>query len=529
MALPSSPPLLSDIDQTDLPTSPPLLPIASSSLGLPIGPSRKRQFSDFGASMSSDPLFSDSSQDADLEQPSRKRLVRGPWWHVRRQREKESMKNADSAVFMGSDESGESIDAVIANQRRMRGLAVADEPRSEETVVDAETYAARKIHDCLEAGREVVELSDLGLRHISNATLRPLHQLIRPPPDHYTPPSEDEFSPLTPSIQLYLGRNQLRALPAELFNLVNIAVLSLRNNELDAITPAISRLTNLKELNIAGNNIQYLPWEMLGLFHAGEDRPPIMTVRPNPLIQPCNLDGPSHLPSSTVAKAMAVATEWAEGRKTYEDVRQEAEHLCGGSLGIRGELGMRMCMVRAKRIQEVQRLGLPDLPPRFEEVGYLASSAVQYFDIDGKPLRRPGPDPSVPEKEDFAATMNDPKANQPIGANSASAPSLFELSLRRFQSCASTSDYRVILDDPGLPSRVAAAIQIAASNASGHGNEHCSTCGKVFVIARAEWMEYWFRGLSRQLALNGELVLPFLRRACSWACAKPSEVGEFRN
>jgi hypothetical protein len=87
MALPSSPPLLPEADNAD---SPLFAPADSDDL-LPIRPSLaagslKRQYSDY-ASLSSDPVFSEGTSEAEEEegadeQPRRKRLVRGPWWCV---------------------------------------------------------------------------------------------------------------------------------------------------------------------------------------------------------------------------------------------------------------------------------------------------------------------------------------------------------------------------------------------------------------------------------------------------------------
>ncbi|TKA63502.1 hypothetical protein B0A55_11223, partial [Friedmanniomyces simplex] len=56
MALPSSPPLLADDDDSDLPSAPSLLSLPTGSYH------RKRQHSDYD-SLSSDPLFSDTTED----------------------------------------------------------------------------------------------------------------------------------------------------------------------------------------------------------------------------------------------------------------------------------------------------------------------------------------------------------------------------------------------------------------------------------------------------------------------------------
>ncbi|KAK5137580.1 hypothetical protein LTR08_007875 [Meristemomyces frigidus] len=534
MALPSSPPLL---PEQDLPTSPTFLSIAGAS-------TRKRQLSDYG-SMSSDPLFSDNTSDGDAghydEQPRRKRLVRGPWWSVGKKREsslrrsvakKEGKRNADSGVWMGSDVSEESTESILGSQQRLQELAVEDEmdvetkietkidevTKVEETTKsgkprpDAKMLAVRFVQMCVDTGQESVDLSDFGLSYISNATLRPLHQLIRNTFANFThPPSEDEFGPLTPSIQLYLSGNQLTALPSELFTLTNITVLSLRNNELSEIPPAIGRLDKLKELNISGNGLRYLPWELLELLD-GREKQRQITVRPNPLMEPCDISGPNPLPIPDLRHVMAsgefdtwVVEDYIEFlRRVY---KEEGHHY-----SMRGELELRLKQARLMQNGHMEDVsiasGAAQISPDVELM-YLASSAVRYFGIDGTPLRRA--DSGKAESDTLAAVL-DPTAAAPAAAGN-STPSLFELTLRSLQSNFNLPDFLPHMADAGLSSTLASAFYRAAANSAEHGNETCSTCRRQLIVARAEWMEYWYHGSSMQWELTPESVLPFLRKA----------------
>ncbi|KAK3115204.1 hypothetical protein LTR53_005708 [Teratosphaeriaceae sp. CCFEE 6253] len=538
MALPSSPPLLPD--DFDLPALPPLRPSASGS-GAPIGPlERKRQHSDYG-SLSSDPLFSDTTEDdeaQDVDRPRRKRVVRGPWWHVggRRQQDlrrgmakKESLRNADSGVWMGSDGSDGSDGSIMSSQQRLQELAMAEDEDMAlpQAVSDAECFAARMIQMCLDGGRETVDLSGLALNSISDTTLRPLHQLIRSSFTTFThPPSEDEFSPLTPSIALILSTNQLTSLPTELFNLSNIATLTLRNNHLTQLPPAIARLQRLTEFNIAGNALRYLPWELLDLLHC-QDTHRQITVRPNPLLQPALLRGPSPLPRPVLTSSSNEDfSRFADTRETVEKMR--AQYRVAGCLDLRGELELRLKLGRMLRIQHLQqesREGAKMKQCR-EELIYLASSSVRYFGIDGRPLRRSGGQRAAGGEDDWSATM-DPYSHAPHTGRGTHTPSLFELSLRSIQRTHDLSDF---LHPPtpttavsyGLSSPLASALHVAATNAATHGNETCSTCQREYIVARAEWLEYWFTGFPSQAELSEESVLPFRRRACNWSCARAS-------
>ena len=80
---------------------------------------------------------------------------------------------------------------------------------------------------------------------------------------------DDDYSPLTPSLQLFLSGNSLTELTGELFELENLQVLSLRNNKLREIPSGIRRLTQLQEINVSVNRLEHLPYEMLLLMQTG--------------------------------------------------------------------------------------------------------------------------------------------------------------------------------------------------------------------------------------------------------------------
>ncbi|EMC91224.1 hypothetical protein BAUCODRAFT_318890 [Baudoinia panamericana UAMH 10762] len=532
MALPSSPPLLPD---DDLPSVPASLSLNSGS-GVPIGShSRKRQHSDF-AGFSSDPLFSDSTEDDSVldvdEQPRRKRAVRGPWWSLKKRGErslrrtmakKERLEVADSGVWMGSDASDVSIDGIIASQQKMEELAVEDDNEQQlpTAAPDAEAYAARIIQTCVDGGKEAVDLSDLALNHISNTTLRPLHHLIKSSfNENLHPPSEDEFGPLTPSVKLYLSTNQLTALPTELFSLANITVLSLRNNHLTHLPPAIARLIRLSELNISGNDIRCLPWELLDLVHCRDGNHRQILVRPNPLVQPIELSGPSPLRGQYQRLMKSEDfSRFADTRETIAKIRQKLHEQ--GLMNLRGELELRLKLGRMLRMQYLQDASRSSAEVRVcrEELIYLASSSIRYFGVDGTPLRRCG--------EDWTASLT-PPAYAPTAFGCDTMPSLLELGLRRLQAKYDLPHLLSILPDLNVSPTLASAIQRATDNAGAYGNETCTTCGHKYVVARAEWVEWWFNGYPSQPELSAETVLPFLRRACSWGCARVTEMGAFR-
>lgn len=450
---------------------------------------------------------------------------------------RERMRLADSGVFMGSDLSDDSVDSTLSSRRHLATLAM-DESSPPSTPAPAQTsrlppsaedLAVKAINQCLENGYESVDLSDLGLENLRNETLRPLHQLIlHSHADLTEPPSEDEFGPLTPSIKLFLSGNKLFSLPSELFTLTNIAVLSLRNNELNAISSSIRRLSNLKELNIAQNNIKWLPWEMLDLMHCRGDHK-IITVRPNPFINPIpDLHGKSPLPRPVVTPSefKEHLSRWGETSGAFFQQMKKWYHEDGVGWTMRHELELRLKLGRLRLnnyLNEASRSGV-ELKLCSEQLLYVASSAVQYFEVDGS-LRRTLTLSAPSTEEERLAAAIDPLEHQPAESVEMSRPSLFELSLRAVRASYFTNDLLDYAQD--LPESVVSGLKKAAAGAE-YGDESCSICGNQFIIARAEWVEYWFNGFPSQDYLTPELIVPFMRRVCSWKCARPSDLGAFR-
>ncbi|KIY68376.1 hypothetical protein CYLTODRAFT_453630 [Cylindrobasidium torrendii FP15055 ss-10] len=82
------------------------------------------------------------------------------------------------------------------------------------------------------------------------------------------------------SIFLYLRQNLISILPAELFDVEKLAVLSLQNNEIRVIPPEIRFLVNLREFNLSFNKIKFLPAEMQSM------NIPVLRAVNNPFILP---------------------------------------------------------------------------------------------------------------------------------------------------------------------------------------------------------------------------------------------------
>ncbi|KAH9479460.1 hypothetical protein JR316_0008054 [Psilocybe cubensis] len=88
---------------------------------------------------------------------------------------------------------------------------------------------------------------------------------MNPPSSEKTLSSSSLLGPSKQAMTMYLGQNNIKKLPAEMWTLHNLTVLSLRNNNISHLPPGISQLTNLQSLNVAYNKLQYVPAELLDM------------------------------------------------------------------------------------------------------------------------------------------------------------------------------------------------------------------------------------------------------------------------
>lgn len=348
------------------------------------------------------------------------------------------------------------------------------------------------------------------LRTIPNEVLRPLHQLIRLPIDMNDTQkiTADHYAPLTPEIKLFLAKNELVSLPTELWNLGNITVLSLRNNELTDMPPYVFRLRNLQELNIAGNQLKWLPWELLDLMTPQNRKLVQLHLSPNPFIQPLETSpsasfGRSRIPGSVrecvrAIRKLRARYPWAlQSESSYE------------------ALWLRLYEARLHRaVTNAEAAGSDeatsgDYADKDARPIYVASSKTTFLDIVGSTLR--SPTASRPRAE---AAMTATLAPTPLPCSKPSAaPSLFELSARACARSPFISQLSSLLPDDASPLVVNGLKKAIESKDVGLPN--CSVCRKQYVVARAQWMEFWFDGYG-----SGEKFLPFLRKACSWKCVQ---------
>lgn len=188
----------------------------------------------------------------------------------------------DSGVYLGSDGTeGDDLAAeVLEMPLRSKLPQLEERPQALAPVVSkAELLAREKIQTCLEQGDETIDLWSMGLEEISSESFSPLQTFSCIP----VVAKDVAFEQKDPELKIYMTMNRLRLIPGSLFDLQHLTILSLRGNKLTEISPAIARLSNLKQLNLSQNRLRSLPAELLDLFskNLGD-----LVLHPNPFFEP---------------------------------------------------------------------------------------------------------------------------------------------------------------------------------------------------------------------------------------------------
>lgn len=299
------------------------------------------------------------------------------------------------------------------------------------------------------------------------------------------------------------------------------------------LSPAIANLHNLVELNIAGNRLRWLPYEMLRLV-GPTGKLKRLSVLPNPLFQGIRGDPLIH---------RTLFDRPGGEFRTFADIVDERIPIlrelvdkvpCSYEESVDRSWALRLLETFKSRILasgEVYELSDPLAAPYFSWKAapiYLASTPVSFFSFDGSVASNsPGPPSSLPASTTHLTTLPLSQFSAVPITDSSSVtrvPSLFELSLR---SCALSPSLPQLshLLPTDAPEPVLRGL-LQAENAKNKGGRLCSVCGKEYILPRAEWVEFWHYVPDTLVCSTDETYLPFLRRACSWGCAEERAAAE---
>ena len=249
-------------------------------------------------------MFSSDDLSASVDNYSRprpKKFHKGPWWSTHQPalaqpkaepRKRSFKRNFDSGVFMGSETSSDvDYESLVKDGEHIYASSPSVEMISSEaqnkSSIQAKPVnkfspeqqrALGSVQSCIDQGDEVIDLDRHALSSLPWPVLEPLQYFTR------EPPSSGTFTALEPELQLSLKNNELTTIPSKLYGLKHLNMLSIQNNSITELSPAIRRSTKLTHLNVAMNDLHFLPWELVELTDYYELAS--MRLLPNPLFEP---------------------------------------------------------------------------------------------------------------------------------------------------------------------------------------------------------------------------------------------------
>lgn len=346
---------------------------------------------------------------------------------------------------------------------------------------------------CHLRSRPLTSNRSMQLEAISNATIARISEIGQDSPMlRYSMPWDRPALEL----KLFLFNNNLTRVPKAIFNLEHLTVLSLRANRLTEIPPVILKMRNLTELTLSSNSLRYLPMELLELVHKPWCKLTFLRLFPNPFCQPQNQD-----------------------RTPYEWHPKPGFHMGNRWLS------------KSTNVQGFEAMYRQRTPVQFMDTRHRVHGGPIYsaFRMDAGGLYLPIEDSSL--EPEFPTSKTTKQVLDPTKRFS-----LVEIMLQKMlQHPALDPDtWREV---PLVPDLIDKLEEMEKQRET--GDLRCTVCLRNFVIAKAQWVEWW--EVFSQRATPGvppyssdyppsepltsnpeERLVPFLRQACSWNCVKDS-------
>ncbi|KAI9903548.1 hypothetical protein N3K66_000077 [Trichothecium roseum] len=442
------------------------------------------QLSSSSAYNSSDPAFFTSEDDEEVdnytEGQRKKRYTPGTWFQRHstssdpqetprppKQSKRTFSRQKDSGVWMDGDPVDDGF--VMPDLPAKTKLLQLDRTPVKQ-LSRAEHEVESRIQYCMDVSNETIDLMGIGLEHLSNETIDTLSQFAFEP----LMAKDVFFEHREPQLKLYLGRNSLTRVPGATFDLAFLTDLSLRGNELTEIPPAIAKLQNLRSLNISQNQLQHLPSAALHLVRA-YSRLENLVLHPNPFIRPLviacsnfpNIERPNHnVPPHLIPKWMT-------------------KHIARSPVQASSSTGHILSKFRLGQHKRVL--------------------------------------PIFPYVKDHSPAEGGCALNK--------VPSLIEATLRAAYRSERLSELREHMpEDVGY----LAGLLDQTEKQKFAGGQYCSSCGTHIIVPVLEWLEWRAlqylsngprdaRAYKPLSELENENPVPFLHKACSWACGPSTD------
>ncbi|KAF9692256.1 hypothetical protein EKO04_009778 [Ascochyta lentis] len=435
-------------------------------------------------------------------------------------------RNYDSGVYMMSDNSDGSIDPLPEHKSPFPFTAEFDGDEDEPepmSMTEAAFYSALRVgldRNCQNYDFQGLDLGDDDIKQIGD-----LNSVIKNLPDPGNDlPAEGQYRSMVPELYINLSQNSLNRLTPSLFHLQHLTTLVLRDNQIEELPSRICQLRNLQELDLSLNKLQCLPFEILQMLEPHGKLEHLLTLG-NPILERVSqtryrkLDERVVFTSST--KDMYPRLQACQDREALVwHIRyiESMEHFLN-AVESKYTSGNKAVDERIFSHHPAVHGRTQDSP----SARYIGRTLVSYFDQKGQLLKGSPARPSA-SNDDYAVIVDTDGGafgvpSTPIFTppTSSRIPSLLTISLNTALANITVEETRERIGEP-LPFEAAAIFARASHNDAnaGFGYFHqCHVCKKDYVVARAEWIEFWSTSFT--------VFYPFRVKVCSWGCV-PTEM-----
>ncbi|KAL1610943.1 hypothetical protein SLS59_000580 [Nothophoma quercina] len=485
-------------------------------------------------SSSPPPLFSsdDSGETLDITNYESPRIFKnkrkGAWYETDNRdstqntpepKKTKMSRNYDSGVYMMSDNSDGSVDPLPEHKSPFPFTVEAveeDEPEPMSTTEAAfcSTLRVGLDRNCQNYNFQELSLDDSDIKQIGD-----LNSVIKNLPDPGNDmPAEGQYRSMVPELYINLSQNFLRRVTPSLFHLQHLTTLVLRDNRIEELPPQISQLRSLQELDLSLNKIQYLPFEILEMLSPRGKLEHLMTLG-NPILERVSQsryrqldervmftsstkDIYPRLQSSPDHEALIWHIRYIESMENFLNA-VESKYTSGRKPADERVFAHHPAITVAA-----------DSPSS----RYIARSLVSYFYQTGQ-LIKGSPHPPSTSANDYPVIVETDEGaygvpSTPIFTPSTSTriPSLLTKSVNTALANITVEETRERVGEP-VPFDAAAIFAQAKHNDAdaGFGYFHqCHICKKDYIVARAEWIEFWSTSFT--------VFYPFKIKVCSWGC-----------
>ena len=408
--------------------------------------------------------------------------------------------------------------------------------RAMPTIISSPAQRAfnRQIDEGLDRNQEVYDFEGQRLQDADISRIGELKNVIRDPLINDSErPTEQQFRSFEPEIRITLNKNSLRRLVPSLFTITDLTSLSLRENEIEELPQEIRQLVRLEALYLSHNKLKYLPFDIINLLQPhGKLR--VLTTMGTEILEPMTgqrflktdyMQKPQasqHNPHTRTldierADAIAQLAHLYQSLATCQDRDQTVWRIryfesWANSFG--GADEAQMCGTEkdegfyphhpALYIKDLHREESMTRAPR-----YMARTLVSYYDQTGTLL--PG-SPSLPcsDTEKYPVIVETNRGTYGVPSSSWFVPPASS----KVSSLVTTTLTSSLCDNGeySIPRDAELILDRAERNAAGGYGvfRECHVCRKKYVVARAEWIEFWSAGLA--------VFHPLKVSVCSWGC-----------